>query len=156
MRTLQTLVVTSGSPVEGKTTTASNLAITFPQQGMSVLLVDTDLRRSRQHELSGTDEAPGVTELVLGMAELDDVLGDTPVEGLMLLPAGTSPPAPAELLGGPGMTKVPAELRHRFDVVIMDTPAALAVTAPVVQGRVVDGVLLVFRAGSTDRKPPAR
>ncbi|MDB4948735.1 MAG: capsular exopolysaccharide family [Gemmatimonadetes bacterium] len=152
---LQTLLVTSAGPGEGKTTTASNLAVTYAQQGVRVLLIDCDLRRPRQHELFNTPREPGLTQLVLGRAEPEAVIHPTPVEGLFLLPAGALPPNPAELLGSERMSRTLAMLKERFDVVIVDSPPVLLAADASIIAAQTDGVLLVLRAGKTER-PAAR
>jgi capsular exopolysaccharide synthesis family protein len=148
---LRTLVVTSAAPGEGKSTIASNLAAAFAQQGMRVLLVDCDLRRARQHETFGAPREPGLTQLVLRYARLAEVALPTEVENLFLLPAGTLPPNPAELLGSLRMQEVLAELGQAFDLVLVDTPPVLAASDGAILAAGVDGVVLVVRAGRTVR-----
>jgi capsular exopolysaccharide synthesis family protein len=151
VRTLKTVVVTSCTPGEGKTTTAANLAITFAQQGMKVLLVDCDLRRARLHLLFEAGRDPGLTHLVLGHNTLQDVVQPSGVEGLSLLPSGALPPNPQELLGGPRMQRTLDELTSRFDLVVLDTPPLLATADAAVLAARVDGVVMVVRAGVTER-----
>jgi capsular exopolysaccharide synthesis family protein len=148
---LKTLMVTSSAPAEGKTTTSSNLAATFAQQGMRVLLVDCDLRRPRVHELFGTTREPGLTHLVLSYASIADAVRPTAVENLSVLPAGALPPNPSELLGSEAMRAVLEELRNRFDLVILDTSPVLLAPDASILGAGADGVLLVARAGVTER-----
>lgn len=148
---LRTLMVTSSAPAEGKTTTSTNLAATFAQQGMRVVLVDCDLRRPRVHEVFGTDSEPGLTHLVLSYASFADAVRPTQVENLSVLPAGVLPPNPSELLGSDAMARVLEELRARFDLVILDTPPVLLAPDASILGAGADGVLLVVRAGVTER-----
>jgi polysaccharide biosynthesis transport protein len=150
-RTLRTLVVTSASPAEGKTTTTANLAIAFARQGMKVLLVDCDLRKPRMHVPFGVPREPGITELVLGYASVEDLVRSTTVERLSLLPSGTLPPDPSEFLGSARMAEVLRELGAGYDLVLIDTPPVLAASDSTVLAARVDGTLLVLRAGSTDR-----
>ncbi|MBW3630978.1 MAG: polysaccharide biosynthesis tyrosine autokinase [Gemmatimonadetes bacterium] len=151
VRSLRTLLVTSTSPSEGKSTTASNLAVTYAQQGVRVLLVDCDLRKARLHKVFGVVRSPGLTELLLGHAKPAEVLHGTQVEGLSFLAAGTLPPNPAELLGGGRMRKALEGLSERFDIVIIDAPPLLAASDAAILGTMVDGVLMVVRAGKTER-----
>jgi capsular exopolysaccharide synthesis family protein len=151
VQTLKTLVVTSSSPAEGKTTTAANLAVTFAQQGLRVLVVDCDLRRAFLHTVFGVEREPGLTQLVMRLESPERAIRSTTVPGLFVLPAGTLPPNPSELLGGERMREVLGELRAEFDVVMLDTPPLLAASDAAVLGKLADGVLLVLRAGSTDR-----
>lgn len=153
VRTLKTVVVTSSTPGEGKTTTAANLAATFAQQGMQVLLVDCDLRRARLHRVFETHRDPGLTHLVLGHNTLHEVVQPTSVDGLFLLPSGALPPNPQELLGGARMQRTLDELAARYDLVVLDTPPLLATADAAVLAARVDGVLMVVRAGVTERQP---
>lgn len=151
VQTLRTVVVTSASPGEGKTTTTSNLAVTFAQQGMRVLLIDCDLRKARLHKVFGVEREPGLTQFMLGHSTLADVIRQTPVEGLSVLPSGTLPPNPSELLGGDRMRDTLRTLAEHFDLLILDTPPLLAAADAAVLGTRADGVLLVVRAGGTER-----
>lgn len=151
VESLRTIVVTSATPSDGKTTTSSNLAVTFAQQGLRVLLVDCDLRRGRLHHVFGLPQSPGLTELVLGHSSLEAVMRQTPVEGLSVLTSGTLPPNPAELLAGPRTMKTLELLREQFDLVILDTAPLMAAADASVLGLRADGVLLVVRAGYTER-----
>jgi len=150
VRELKTLVVTSSAPAEGKTLTSCNLAASFAQQGLRVLLVDCDLRKSRVHRVFGLPREPGLTEVVLGYATEAQAIHETTVEGLSVLASGTSPPNPSELLGGTRMRALIASLRERFDLVIFDTPPTLAAADAAVLGAVVDGAVMVVRAGQTE------
>jgi capsular exopolysaccharide synthesis family protein len=151
VRTLKTVVVTSCTPGEGKTTTAANLAITFAQQGLKVLLVDCDLRRARLHMLFDARRDPGLTHLVLGHNTVQEAVQPTGVEGLDLLTSGALPPNPQELLGGPRMQRALDELAGRYDLVVLDTPPLLATADAAVLAARVDGVVMVVRAAVTER-----
>lgn len=151
VQSLKTLVITSTAPSEGKTTTSSNLAVTFAQQGMRVLLVDCDLRKGRLNTVFRIPREPGLTQLILGFNEPAEVIRETAVDGLSVIASGTFPPNPSELLGGDKMRETLAALQEQFDLVILDTPPLLAAADAAVLGRGADGVLLVIRAGHTDR-----
>jgi tyrosine-protein kinase Etk/Wzc len=150
VQTLRTLVVTSPAPSEGKTTTAANLAVSFAQQGMRVLIVDCDLRRSRLHKMFSVPREPGVTELVLGQIEQDAAVRETTVTGLYVLPSGQLPPNPSELLGGERMKKTLASLSEAFDLIVLDTPPLLAASDAAILSTIADGVVIVVRAGVTE------
>jgi succinoglycan biosynthesis transport protein ExoP len=154
-RRLRTLVLTSSNPAEGKTTTSSNLAATFAQQGKRVALLDCDLRRPRQHEVFGVPREPGLTQLLLGYATAAEVQSSTGVENLFLIATGTLPPNPSELLGSDRMDEVLDDLRARFDIIIIDTPPVLVAPDASVLAARVDGVILVVRAGVTERDSAA-
>lgn len=150
---LRTLLVTSPAAGEGKSTVCANLAVTFAQQHMRVLLVDCDMRRSRLHGLFGVERTPGLTEVLARQGTLEEAIRPTQVEGLHILPAGTLVPNISELLGGAGMRAVLAELSGRYDLVVVDTPPVLAAADAEILGVQTDAVLLVVRAGQTDRQP---
>jgi len=150
VQTLRTLVVTSPAPSEGKTTTAANLAVSFAQQGMRVLLVDCDLRRSRIHKMFNVPREPGMTELILGQQDQEAVTRETAVTGLYILPSGMLPPNPSEMLGGERMRKTLAALSEAFDLIVLDTPPLLAASDAAIIATIADGVVLVVRAGVTE------
>jgi tyrosine-protein kinase Etk/Wzc len=147
---MRTLVVTSASPAEGKTTTAANLAVSFAQQGMRVLLIDCDLRRSRLHRVFGLKREPGFSDLVLGYEIEDAVTHPTSVTGLYVIPSGKLPPNPAELLGSEAARRKIAELTEGYDLVIIDTPPLLAAADAAIVATLASGVILVVRAGATE------
>ncbi|WP_298744261.1 polysaccharide biosynthesis tyrosine autokinase [uncultured Microbacterium sp.] len=144
-------VITSAGPGEGKSTTAANLAITFAEAGSRVVLVDGDLRRPRVADYFGIEGGVGLTDVLVGRAEVADVVQHWGRAALFLLPAGTIPPNPAELLGSPAMTELMAALKTAFDVIIVDAPPVLLVTDAAVISRATDGVLLVAAAAATTR-----
>jgi capsular exopolysaccharide synthesis family protein len=150
-RALKSVIITSASPGEGKSTTSSNLAAAFAQQGMRVLLVDADLRRPTLHTIFGTPREPGLTQVLVGQMELEAALQETSVPGLSLLTSGVLPPNPAELLGSPVMRDLLRGMVDGFDMVILDTPPVMAASDSSVLGSMVDGVVLVVRAGRTER-----
>jgi tyrosine-protein kinase Etk/Wzc len=150
----QTLVFTSAMPGEGKSTTAANLAITMAQQGLRTALLDLDLRRGVLHEVFSVAREPGVVEVLAGRSVLDQVIQKLeigPGVTLDLVTTGMLPPNPAELAGGAAMRRLMEELRARYDAVVMDTPPLNLVTDAALLGNYADGVLLVARAGVTDR-----
>ncbi len=150
VQALRTIVVTSASPGEGKTTTAANLAVSFAHYGMRVLVVDCDLRRGRLHKVFGIAREPGITELVLGHEEYEAVTRETSVTGLYLIPSGNLPPNPSELLGGERMRKALAALSEAFDLIVLDTPPLLAASDGAILATLSDGVVMVLRAGFTE------
>lgn len=150
VQALRTIVVTSASPGEGKTTTAANLAVSFAHHGMRVLLLDCDLRRGRLHKIFQIAREPGITELVLGREEYEAVTRETSVTGLYVIPSGTLPPNPSELLGGDRMRQVMAALSEAFDLIVIDSPPLLAASDGAILATLSDGVVVVLRAGSTE------
>jgi tyrosine-protein kinase Etk/Wzc len=150
VQTLRTIVITSPSPGEGKTTTAANLAVSFAHQGMRVLLADCDLRRAKIHSLFGVSRSPGLTEILVGQETQETAIRETSVTGLYLLTSGNLPPNPAELLGGAAMRKTLESLTEAFDLIILDTPPLLAASDASILATIADGALLVVKAGSTE------
>ncbi len=149
---LQSIVITSPGPEEGKTVTVGNLALAFAQQGLRVLLVDSDLRRPRLAARFGLPKSPGLTDVLTGAIEVKKGVRQTDIRGLHLLPSGKIPPNPSELLGGCRMERLLDGLAEHYDVILLDSPPILAAPDAAVLGAVADGVLVVVRAGDTDRK----
>lgn len=147
---LTTLLVTSAAPIEGKSLTLANLAVTMAQGGRKTILVDCDLRRPRQHEIFGVSAEPGLTTMILQEMK-EPPLAATGVEELWLLPAGPLPPNPADLLGSRRMETVIATLKSRADIVLFDAPPVIAVTDAALLASKLDGALLVVSAGHTKR-----
>ena len=148
---LSTLLVTSPSPEEGKSTTLANLAVTMAQGGRTTILVDCDLRRPHLHEIFGVPLQPGLSQAILDKVD-EPVLVHTEVEGLSLLPAGDLPASPADLLGSRRMEALIANLKSRADFVLFDAPPVIAVTDAALLASRLDGVLLVVSAGQTRRE----
>lgn len=148
------IMVTSGSPGEGKTTTAVNLAIALAQSGERTVIVDADLRRARVAEVLGLEGAVGVTSIVTRTATLEDAL-QVWQHGLMVLPSGALPPNPSEIVGSQAMGTLINDLHEYADVIVIDAPPVLPVTDAVVLSTQVDGVIVVVRAGKTQRAQAA-
>jgi succinoglycan biosynthesis transport protein ExoP len=145
------LVVTSPGAAEGKTATLANLGVVFAQAGERVVLVSCDLRRPRIGAFFGLDERAGLTSVLLGEQTLDQAVLPVPhFDRLCLLPAGPVP-NPAELLNGPRARDIFAELRKRFDLVLIDSPPVLPVTDAAILSRYADATLIIAAAGQTRR-----
>jgi len=145
-------VVTSSIESEGKSTTTANLAIALADSGARVLLVDADLRRPKVDQYLGIEGAVGLTDLLIGRADLVDVVQRWGRNELYVLPAGRIPPNPSELLGSAQMVKVLDELKRTFDVVLFDAPPLLPVTDAAVLARNVGGAIVVVAAGRAHRQ----
>ncbi len=139
----KTTLITSATPSEGKTTISVNLAVTLAGGGKSVLLIDADLRRPHCHELLGTENYFGLTEVLSGMRELDDLISPTGFPNVFFLSSGEIPPNPSELLGSDKMREVLCLLGERYDYLLVDSPPVTVVTDAVVLSTFVDGVVLV-------------
>jgi len=147
----RSFVVTSSIQSEGKSTTTANLAIALADSGVRVLLVDADLRRPKVAKYMGLEGAIGLTDVLIGRVPLDDVVQEWGRGRLSVLPAGTVPPNPSELLGSAAMGRLITELRSKYDVVLFDTPPLLPVTDAAILSRFVGGVILVVAAGRANR-----
>lgn len=143
------IMVTSSMAQEGKTTTSANLAVTMAQAGGKVLLIDCDLRRPRLHHLLGIGRDKGITNVLVGNSDLDDVIVETSIANLYAIPCGPIPPNPSELLGAKQMGITLDILSEKFDRIIIDTPPISAVTDAVVMAKYVDRVIVVVRANNT-------
>ena len=138
--------VTSPTPGDGKSTLASNLAVSIAQSGKRVLLVDADMRRPRQHSTFGISSKVGFATVLSGQSEWREVMFECEeIEGLTLMPCGAKPYNPAELSSSPQVKVLVEEMREEFDFVIIDTPPLLAVTDPCPIAARVDGVILCIR-----------
>ena len=150
-RPIRTMVITSPSPQEGKTTTAINLGVTMAEAGGRVLLVDTDMRRPRLHRSFGVGNQLGISTVIVGKATLEEAIRHTDVPNLDVLTCGPVPPNPSELLHTDRFAAVLADCAKLYDRVILDSPPTSAVTDPAVLGNLVDGVVLIIKAGETTR-----
>jgi len=167
-KNITTLCVTSASLMEGKTTTAINLALSVAQTGKKVLLVEADLRRPFVHHAFGIARDPGlaevivgnkdwreclrtVTDLMLGPLGLEKVMSAPNIDKLFILTSGTPPPNPAEFLNSQRMTDLIAALRQEFDMILFDCSPVLPVTDAAILSSKTDGTLIVYRVGRTAR-----
>jgi capsular exopolysaccharide synthesis family protein len=147
------ILVTSSLPQEGKTTTSINTAVVLAQKGVRVLLIDADLRRPSIHKTLGMGPRSGLSNVLTGSTSLQQaVTRSTVLPTLFVLPAGTPPPNPAELLASSNMKDVLAELREQYDHIVIDTPPTLSVTDAVVLSTRGDAVVLVIRSGQTTKQ----
>jgi capsular exopolysaccharide synthesis family protein len=154
--TVKVLLVTACKPGEGKSTVSVNLAMALAGEHDSVLLIDGDLRRPRAHEYAGIDGSVGLTNVLSGEVDLDVALYRFPGTALDLLPAGTIPPNPAELLTSAKMENLVEEMSGRYSYVIIDSPPVLSVADANLISPLADGVLLAIDARRTRRSSLAR
>lgn len=150
-RPVKVIVVSSSVAAEGKSATAANLAIVFAETGRRILLIEADLRRPRVSAYLGLERVVGLTNVLAGQVAIDEALQQWGTDRLAVLPSGTLPPNPSELLGSQNMVDLMAAMRQRFDTIIIDTPPLLPVTDAAVVSVLADGVLTVVRYGKTNR-----
>lgn len=165
---LRVILMTSATMQEGKSTTLANLAITFAQQGKRILILECNLRRPSLYRLFGLEKGPGisdiliekaewqncvknVTDLALGEFQLEEILSIPGLENFHIITYGQTPPNPAELLSSARMDELITDVRDQFDFVLVDAPPLLPVADSMVLSTKVDGVVLVYRAGSVPR-----
>ncbi|MGA9415164.1 MAG: polysaccharide biosynthesis tyrosine autokinase [Terriglobales bacterium] len=147
------IMVTSARPQEGKTTTSINTAIVLAQKGVRVLLVDADLRRPSVHKTLGMGPRSGLSNVLTGSATLQQTITTSPMlPNLFIMPAGTPPPNPAELLASSNMRDLITELRGMYDHIVIDTPPTLSVTDAVVLSPRADATVLVIRSSQTTKQ----
>jgi capsular exopolysaccharide synthesis family protein len=146
------IAVTSSQPLEGKTTTACNLAMALALGGSRVLLIDADMRRPGLHKTMGLPNEVGLSHLLVGQSRVRDVVQRTAEPNLFVITAGRTPPNPSELLASPRMTHLIDNLsKGPFDWVLVDTPPVLAVTDAVIIAPKVAGVVFVIGSEMTRR-----
>lgn len=149
---LKTLMITSSSPGEGKSTTIANLGVVLAQQHNKVLLVDTDLRKPTAHFTFALPNQVGLSHVVTQQAKFEDVVVETSIPRLEILTSGPIPPNPSELLGSRAMKEFVSHVSKKYDYVLFDAPPVNAVTDPQVLSRLVDGAILVVRSGQTEEE----
>lgn len=147
----KSIVITSSVPGEGKSTTAANLALSLAETGATVCVIEGDLRRPRLLEYLGFEGSVGLTDVLVGRFQLDDVLQPFANTTLSILGAGAIPPNPSELLGSANMEELIEVLTGRFDYLLIDAPPLLPVTDAAVLSTMVDGALLVVGADVVDK-----
>jgi capsular exopolysaccharide synthesis family protein len=150
----KTIAFTSAAPEDGKSTSVANLAATLAQQGLKVLVIDADMRRGTLHRVFAGVREPGLSELLVGRAELEAAIQDVdlgPSGRVHLIAGGPPPPNPAELLASNRLRQLLDRLEPHYDAILLDCPPVNIVTDAAVVGTQADGVLVVARAGKTQR-----
>jgi succinoglycan biosynthesis transport protein ExoP len=148
----QVVLITSSVPGEGKSTMASSLATVQSVAGQRTLLIDADIRRPACHQLTGVEKEPGLTNVLAGEVELDDVLHSSEWSSLKVMPAGMPTMHATNLLGSKKMVALLGELRDRFDLIVIDSPPLMAAADARILARLSDATVLAVRWGSTRRQ----
>lgn len=146
------IVVTSAGAGEGKSTTTANLAIAYAQFGMKVLIVDGDMRKPTINKMFSVPKKPGLANMITQRQKMDECIYKTEIDNLYVMPAGSLPPNPSELLGSESMKNLYHQLLKQFDKVFFDAPPLMAVTDAAILGSMTDGILLVTRAGEAQKE----
>lgn len=149
--TLKTIVITSSTPAEGKTTVLTNLAVTFAQSGSKVLVIDCDLRKPSIHKKLALSNAEGLTNILVQNKKIEECLKVTEQQNLFVLTSGPTPPNPSELLGSKKMKAIIREFEDIFDYILIDAPPLLAVTDAQVLSTISNGVILITSFGQTEK-----
>lgn len=147
---LETLLVTSSGPSEGKSMTTANLAVVYAQQGKKTLLIDADLRKPTVHYTFRLDNLKGLSSILVGESDWEDTITTSDVENLDVISCGPIPPNPSELLGSRRMQALLQEANKQYDIIIFDAPPVLAVTDAQILANTVDGTLLVIRSNQSE------
>jgi capsular exopolysaccharide synthesis family protein len=145
------ILVTSASAGEGKTVSSVNLAATLAEAGSRVLLIDVDLHHPGCHRALGVENTRGLSSFLAGQTEIGDVMRTFDSPRLSFVPAGPTPPNPAELIGSVRMREAMDTSRVQFDFVILDSPPVTPVSDALVLGRWCDGVVLVVKGQDTPK-----
>jgi polysaccharide biosynthesis transport protein len=145
----KTILVTSGQPGDGKTTTTFNIALALTQLKAEVLIVDCDMRRPSLQKLFKMANCEGLSTYLTGGGDLDMFIKQTPIPHLSILPCGFVPPNPSELIGSENMKQLLRSLEERFDYIILDSPPLVTVADPIILSTMVDGVILIVKSGQS-------
>jgi len=148
-RPIQALMVASAQSGDGKSTSISNLAITYAQEGKKVLLIDGDLRKPSLHHIFMLSNRAGLTNLLVSELPWQSSVNETHIPNLSVMPAGAIPPNPSEMLASDRMKSLLRELKQNFDMILFDTPPILAVTDGLIVSSLCDGVFIVIHSGKT-------
>jgi succinoglycan biosynthesis transport protein ExoP len=148
----QVILITGVGPEEGKTITAANLAVTMAQADSKIVILDCDMRRANVHNIFGTANDHGISNLLVGNSNMKEAILHTRIPNLDVIPCGPIPPNPSELLGSTRMMTLLNSLRKHYAHILIDSPPSIAVTDAAVLSKSVDGVILVIRAGYTAKE----
>ena len=143
---LKTLIITSSTPGEGKSTNSSNIAVVFAQSGKKVLLVDSDMRKPTAHHTFALKNVRGLSNLLTRQFTLEEVVNETKIPNLSVITSGPIPPNPAELLASQTMDRFIETALQQFDLVIFDAPPVLSVTDAQIMSNKCDGTILVVHS----------
>lgn len=153
---IQSILITSSGPSEGKTTTSVNLAVTMAQAGSRTILIDCDQRKPKVHKLLSISNQIGLSNLLIEEVDMDEAVIHSGIENLDILSSGTRPPNPSELLASEKMQNFIECLKDKYDYIILDTPPVIMVTDAQILSKYADGCILVVASGEADREAAAK
>ena len=149
---IKLLMVTSAGPGEGKSTTVSNLAVTYAQADEKVLIIDADLRKPTMHRTFHVSNRKGLSNILTNQAKYSEAISSSEIPNLDLITSGPIPPNPAELLSSKRMRDLLEELKKHYSKIIIDTPPILALTDAQIISTLCDGVILVLDSGKVKKE----
>lgn len=149
---IDSIIFTSSHPSEGKSTVSNNLAVSWAKQGEKVILIDADMRRPTIHKTFAVSNATGLSNYLSGKAELTQIIQETVVDNLYVIPSGPIPPNPSELLASPSVQMMVQDLKEIFQLSIFDVPPVNSVTDAQILATKVDGVVLVIPEGIAEKR----
>ncbi|MEK4385206.1 CpsD/CapB family tyrosine-protein kinase [Solibacillus sp. FSL W7-1464] len=149
---IQTIVLTSSTPGEGKSTNSSNIAVVYAQAGKKVLLVDSDMRKPTAHHTFGIKNVNGLSTVLIRQHTIEEVVNKTDIEGLSLITSGPIPPNPAELLASKTMDQFIETAKETYDLIIFDAPPVLSVTDAQILSNKCEGTLLIINSGVAEKE----
>lgn len=148
----KTISFSSSLPMEGKTSTVANMAVSFSQLGDKVLLIDSDLRKPKLHQIFKARNVGGLSSYLTGKVPFKEAIQKTSVENVWLLPSGPIPPNPTEILNSKKMKEMREEVKTGFDFILFDTPPILAVSDGLIVSSLAEGLVLVINGDKLTRK----
>jgi capsular exopolysaccharide synthesis family protein len=148
---MQTVLITSASPGEGKSTTASNLAVVFAQENKRVLLVDADMRKPTAQYTFHVTNTLGLSNLLTRQSSIDETVKETGIKGLHIITSGPIPPNPSELLTSTTMDTLIIELKKLYDIIVFDAPPTLSVTDAQILSNKCEGTIFVVNSKETTK-----
>ena len=149
---VKTILVTSSTPGEGKSTNAANLGVVYAQEGKKVLVVDADMRKPTLHYTFGILNTTGLSTVLSKQTEINSSIQETPIVGLFVLPSGPIPPNPTELLSSKTFDDFIEEMKKSYDIIIFDAPPILSVSDAQVLSPHCDGTLLIIHSGVAEKE----
>jgi len=149
---LKKLLITSSIPGEGKTLVTSNLALAYAELGHKTVILDADIRKPKQGTVFGVDRRPGFTDYFMDLVPYESIVRALPQRNLFLIPSGTIPPNPTEVLNSQKMADLIARLEQEYEYIIVDAPPLLSISDAKTLSRLVENILLVFRFGQTEKR----
>lgn len=149
---LKTILVTSSTPGEGKSTTAANLGVVFAQEGKRVLIIDGDLRKPTLHHTFKIFNEIGLSDILVRKASFNEAIQETFIVGLYVMTSGPISPNPAELLSSKMMDEILRDVKRDYDIIIVDSPPLLSVSDTQILSNKCDGTLLIVNSGVVEKE----